>query len=396
MKSLLQEYIDKKLSITDLHKELHQLIEDYETSTGRFLFIYSADFDKGNSKNVNISLTQDDFYIIQDLLRNYTCKKIDFYIESPGGSGESAEEIAKFLHNKFSEVNFIIASEAKSAGTILALSGHNISMTDSGSLGPIDAQVRIGRSVVSAYDYYEWIKEKKIEAAKNRGLNPVDAVIISQVSPGEIKRIINSLEFAKDLVSDWLVKYKFKDWTKTETNGITVDAEYKMKRAKKVAEELTNQSKLRTHGRSLKIEDLREWLKIDRIDDNKDLAEIVYKIKTVIRLIYASSSTYKLFFTDTQKIFRNQVAQGATSIPFPIGNNIKNQKIEAKIEQKCPKCAKVHTLKAIPVDQLSESELKLNDIEDLVCDSCGFNVNLNPVRNQLELQLNRKVKILNN
>ncbi|MDD3721112.1 MAG: hypothetical protein PHW92_01305 [Lutibacter sp.] len=396
MKSLLQEYIDKRLSITDLHKELHQLIEDYETSTGRFLFVYSADFDKGNSKDGNISLTQDDFYIIQDLLRNYTCKKIDFYIESPGGSGESAEEIAKFLHNKFSEVNFIIASEAKSAGTILALSGHNISMTDSGSLGPIDAQVRIGRSVVSAYDYYEWIKEKKIEAAKNRGLNPVDAVIISQVSPGEIKRIINSLEFAKDLVSDWLVKYKFKDWTITETNGITVDTEYKLKRAKKVAEELTNQSKLRTHGRSLKIEDLREWLKIDRIDDNKDLAEIVYKIKTVIRLIYASSSTYKLFFTDTQKIFRNQVVQGGTSIPFPIGNNIKNQKIEAKIEQKCPKCSKIHTLKAIPVDQLSESELKLNDIEDLVCDSCGFNVNLNPVRNQLELQLNRKVKILNN
>src|SRR5690606_1253512 len=190
MKSFLEEYIERRLSITDLHTELHKLIEEYETQTGRLLFVYSADLDKGSTKNANISLTQDDFYIIQDMLRNLTCSKIDFYIESPGGSGESAEEIAKFLHNKFSEVNFIIASEAKSAGTILALSGHNISMTDTGSLGPIDAQVKIGRSVISAYDYYEWITEKKLEAQKNRGLNPVDAVIISQVSPGEIKRII--------------------------------------------------------------------------------------------------------------------------------------------------------------------------------------------------------------
>lgn len=395
MKSLLEEYIDRKLSITDLHAELHKLIEDYETSTGRLLFVYSADIDKGASKNANISLTQDDFYIIQDMLRNHKCKKIDFYIESPGGSGESAEEIARFLHSKFTEVNFIIASEAKSAGTILALSGHNISMTDSGSLGPIDAQVKIGRSVVSAYDYYEWITSKKQEAHKNRGLNPVDAVIISQVSPGEIRRVVNSLEFAKDLVTAWLVKYKFKDWRKTESRGIVVNEQYKLDRAKTVAEELTNQSKLRTHGRSLKIEDLRKWLKIERIDDDKELAEIVYRIKTVIRLIYASSSTYKLFFTESQKIFRNQLGNSGAKLPFPI-DKIRNQKIEANIDQKCPKCAKLHKLKAIPTNQLSDEEQQKDDIQNLTCDNCGFDVDLTPVRNQLELQLNTKVKILNN
>jgi hypothetical protein len=377
-----------------LHKELHRLIEEYETSTGRLLFVYSADIDKGASKNVNISLTQDDFYIIQDMLRQYTCSKIDFYIESPGGSGESAEEIAKYLHNKFQEINFVIAGEAKSAGTILVLSGHNISMTDTGSLGPIDAQVKIGRSIISAYDYYDWINEKKAEAQKNRGLNPVDAVIISQVSPGEIKRIVNALEFAKDLVTDWLVEYKFKDWTVTETQKINVDEKYKRDRAQTVANELTNQSKLRTHGRSLKIEDLREWLKIDRIDDDNALADIVYRIKTVIRLIYASSSTYKLFFTETQKIFRNQISNAGITLPFPI-DKIKNQRIEANINQKCPKCAKMHKFKAVPIEQLNDLEKKENDIENLTCDNCGFNVDLTPVRNQLELQLHKKVRILN-
>lgn len=391
MKSILEEYIDKRLSITDLHQELHRLIEEYITKTGRFLFVYSADFEKGASKNANISLTQDDFYIIQDLLRKKSFKKIDFYLETPGGSGESAEEIAKFLHSKFSEVNFIIASEAKSAGTILALSGHNIYMTETGSLGPIDAQVKIGRSVVSAYDYFEWIKEKRTEAAKNKGLNPVDAVIISQVSPGEIKRIINSLEFAKDLVTEWLVSNKFKNWKKTETKGLHVTPEYKEKRAKEIADKLTNQSKLRTHGRSLKIEDLEEWLKIERIDDDTDLADIVYRIKTVIRLIFGTSSVYKLFFTDNQQIFRNVVTN--TGMTFPSGQP-GSQRIEAEIGQKCSKCGKQHKLKAIPVEHLSEEDKGKGNLESLTCDNCGFNIDLNPVRNQLELQLKNKVHIL--
>ena len=76
------------------------------------------------------------FYNIQDILRESPHTKIDFYIETPGGSGEAAEEIAKFLRKKFDEVNFVVAGEAKSAGTILVLSGDNIYMTDTGSLGP--------------------------------------------------------------------------------------------------------------------------------------------------------------------------------------------------------------------------------------------------------------------
>ena len=378
-----------------MHKELHKLIKDYTFKRGNFLFVYSADIDGSASKNINISLNQDDFYIIQDMLKNSKFSKIDFYIETPGGSGESAEEIAKFLHSKFSEVNFIIAGEAKSAGTILALSGHTISMTDTGSLGPIDAQVKIGRTFISAHDYNEWITKKKREAEKYNGLNPVDAVIISQISPGEIERMVNSLEFAKDLVTKWLVKYKFKNWKKTEKNNKDVTEKDKKERAKEIADELTNQSKLRTHARSLKINDLKKWLKIERIDDNTHLADTVYRIKIVIRLIYASSSTYKLFFTDKEKIVKNDVANSNISFPFPNYHNIQNKKIETDIDYKCPKCQKKHKLKAVPIDQLSKEDIKKEDIHNLTCDNCGFNTNLIPTKNKIELQLNTKMKILN-
>ena len=62
------------------------------------------------------------------------------YIETPGGSGETAEEVVKFLRNNFDTVSFVVSGEAKSAGTIIVLSGDEILMTETGSLGPIDAQ----------------------------------------------------------------------------------------------------------------------------------------------------------------------------------------------------------------------------------------------------------------
>ncbi|MFH1852582.1 MAG: hypothetical protein ABIA75_09580 [Candidatus Neomarinimicrobiota bacterium] len=100
-----------------MSRNLH-LINLYNKHTGRYLFIYASDINKGKNREIDISLVQDDFYTIQDILRESNHKIVDFYIETPGGSGEAAEEIAKFLHKKFEEVNFIVAGEAKSAGTI--------------------------------------------------------------------------------------------------------------------------------------------------------------------------------------------------------------------------------------------------------------------------------------
>jgi len=85
-----------------------------------------------------------DYQVIHEMLRQVDKQKLDLYLETPGGSGEAAEEIVNFLHDKFESVDFLIAGEAKSAGTLMAMSADEIYMTDSGSLGPIDAQVRLG------------------------------------------------------------------------------------------------------------------------------------------------------------------------------------------------------------------------------------------------------------
>ena len=392
--SILNDYLNRRLSVIELHQELTKLLEEYKKITGRHLYIYASDIVKGSNPSVNISLNQEDFYIIQDMLRTDNETKIDIYLETPGGSGESAEEIARFLHNKYEEVNFVIAAEAKSAGTILTLSGDNIFMTETGSLGPIDAQIKIGRSVVSAFDYKIWIDEKKEEAEKYNRLNPLDAIIVSQISPGEIKKVINSLEFAKDLVKDWLVRYKFKNWTITETRKEKVTTEIKKQRAEEVANALTNQTKLRSHGRSLKIEDLSKWLKIEKIDNNKSLADIVYSIKTVIRLIFDQSSTYKLFFYKNNKIMRTYTTSNQQSIPQPPLPLKKLKKLnDIEIGLNCPKCGKHHVIKAHPINKKNNINNPLiTKDEKLICDNCGFEIDLKPIKNDLELKLKTRIK----
>ncbi len=400
MASIISEYIAKRLSILDLKQELNRLRSEYNKITGHNLFIYAADFNKAK-QGIDVSLMQDDFYIIQDILRESDKRQIDFYLETPGGSGESAEEIARFLHSKFEEVNFVIAGEAKSAGTILAMCANNIYMCSTGSLGPIDAQVRIGRSVISAYDYKTWVDERRDEAAKNGKLNPFDALLVSQISPGEIYGIMNSLQFAQDLVKEWLPKYKFKNWEKTETRGLPVTKEMKEKRANEISEKLCNHMDWHTHGRSLKIEDLKEELKIENIDDNPTLADIVYRIKTVIRLIFDTSTDFKLYFWEDCELAKSA---NVANTPFnkpPVLDKPKNIEI-VEFGVPCPKCRKEHKIKGYP--NLTSADIRrlhlqvnplVKDNDILICDTpgCGFTIDLKPIKNMFENQFKKKVTL---
>lgn len=186
--SLMSEYISKRMSAKDLEDELLSLIKKYNDYRKTFLLVMASALGK---QIPDIALTQEDYYIVADMLSDLKdISKVDIYLETPGGSGEAAEEIVEFTRGKFEYVSFVVSGEAKSAGTIMVLSGDDILMTKTGSLGPIDAQVKIGRSTSSAYDYMEWVNEKHSEAHKEGRLNPFDATMVAQISPGELRVLI--------------------------------------------------------------------------------------------------------------------------------------------------------------------------------------------------------------
>lgn len=388
----MSEYIKRGLSAPDLESELLQLISKYNKLQDTFLIVYAAAIGK-SIPIPEVTLNQDDYYIIHDMLRDVDSPKLDFYIETPGGSAEAAEEIVRWLRRKFGDVAFLVSGEAKSAGTIMVLSGNPILMTETGSLGPIDAQVRIGRFVVSAYDYIEWTNEKRKEAQDTRKLNPFDATMVAQISPGELSGLYNALKYAEDLVVNWLVNYKFKDWVITETREIPVTDEMKKKRADEIATELINHARWRSHGRSIKIGDLEELgLKIIRIDDDAKLSDIVYRIQTVCRLLFSTTNTYKIFATEREKIFRRATPTSvAPKIPTKAVADV------AEFEAKCPQCGKVHNVYAKFSDnpQIDKDFQKKGSIvypkdNKLKCD-CGFEIDLSAVRNEIELGVGKKL-----
>lgn len=217
--------------------------------------------------------------------------------------------------------------------------------------------------------------------------------MIAQISPGEISGVYHALKYAEDLVVDWLVKYKFKNWIVTETRGVAVTEKMKLSRAQEIAKELTNHAKWRSHGRSIKIRDLEEiGLKVTRVENDDNLNDVVYRIQTVCRLLFSSTNTYKIFATEKDKVFKSAAPMSTTQrIP------IKQEPDVVEIETICPKCAKVYRLYAKFIDdpRVDENFKKKGDIafpkdNKLKCD-CGFEIDLGGIRNEIEIKTGKKL-----
>lgn len=394
--SYIQEYIGRQRTTSgeDLGKEQQSIIRRFNERYNCYLLIYASATEKVSIPENQVM--RSDFEAIYDLLMNVNAEKVMVYLETNGGSGEAAKEIADFLHEKFKEVYFLITGQAKSAGTILALSGDEIYMTGCGALGPIDAQVKVGRYQSSAYGYMKWVDEKREEAAKNGRLNPFDAQMVAQIAPQEIEGVNNALNFAINCVREWLPKYKFKNWTKTETRNIPVDDAMRVRQAEKIATELTKQDKWYSHGLSLKIRDLNEvGLKPIDVDDDKEMADMVYRIQAINRIIFGSTSSYKIFATATNRILRNAVEKGGQVQLNPAQALQKAEVVEATVT--CQKCLKNITvyMKFKNNPKIDENQKALGNIPfpkdgRLQC-ACGEMFDLNGLRSEIENQKGQKI-----
>ena len=126
--------------------------------TGRPLIAYATDFIAPNpfkaqlaGNLMSISLADKDGF--DEVTRNLPIDaKVDILLHSPGGSAEATESIVAMLRHRFSHVRFIIPNVAKSAATMLAMSGEQVLMDDRSELGPTDPQMifsQEGRVIVA-------------------------------------------------------------------------------------------------------------------------------------------------------------------------------------------------------------------------------------------------------
>lgn len=209
---------------------------------------------------------------IRDTLEGFARKpnakqsKLAFVLETPGGYAETARRISDIIRYHYREVDFIIPSHAMSAGTILALSGDAIHMDYYSVLGPIDPQVPDADGhLVPALGYLIQY-ERLIKKANDGDLSTAEMQLLLSFDQTRLYAYEQARDLSRSLLEEWLVQYKFKDWTVTASSGRSVTLEMKQHRAKEVADKLNDVRLWNSHGIGISMRRLQDELNL-RIDD---------------------------------------------------------------------------------------------------------------------------------
>lgn len=211
--------------------------------------------------------------------------KLVVIIQTPGGIIEVVQRIVETLRYHYEEVEFIIPNFAMSAGTVLVMSGDAIHMDYFSVLGPIDPQVvNANGQYVPALGYLDHYSEL-IQKSRDGELTTAEMnYLIENFDSAELYQFEQARLLSINLLKDWLVRYKFKNWTKTESRGVPVTNQYRTRRATSIAKKLSNSSHWHSHGRGISMEVLRRDLNL-QIEDFGQNPKISYNVRTYNSLL---------------------------------------------------------------------------------------------------------------
>jgi hypothetical protein len=218
--------------------------------------------------------------IIEELNEDSENDTLYVILTTNGGSAHAVERYVNILRHHYKEINFIVPDYAFSAGTIFCMSGDNILMDYFSVLGPIDPQVKNKEGTwVPALGYLDKVNEL-ITKAQNNKLSNAEFLILKDFDLAELRGYEQAKELTITLLENWLVKYKFKNWSYHRTDpilkGQKVTKKQKIDRAKEIGLKLSDNGRWKSHGRPINIEAL-EGLKLEIQDyaKNKPLNNLV-------------------------------------------------------------------------------------------------------------------------
>jgi len=199
--------------------------------------------------------------------RNPASKKLVILLTTGGGYLEPVLRMVATLRKHYDVIDFVIPNYAYSAGTVFAMSGDAIHMDYYSRLGPIDPQIESSSGMsISALGHLEKFNALMEKAQKGKISTAEVQLLISGFDQGELYYYEQARDLSIAAIEEWLVKYKFKNWTKTQTKKRTVTLAMKKARAKRIGEQLNDTKKWHSHGYGISMEVLRKDLNL-LIDD---------------------------------------------------------------------------------------------------------------------------------
>lgn len=381
---IYSEYLDQNLTFQQLTAERKNQLSRIAQLRQRDVLVFAADLNKGDAP---ISISYPDLLPIQDQLANLHGTAIDLILETPGGSGEVAEDIVRLLRDKYaSSVAVIVPGWAKSAGTIMTMAANEILMDSFSAVGPIDAQLVWQGKTFSAHALLEGLEKIKREVEETGKLNLAYVPMLQGISPGELQSAENAQKFAGALVREWLAVYKFQPWNTHSSDGRPVTEDEKRERAEEIARVLSDHGRWLTHARSIKLTDLEAMrLKVTDFSKEPELADAIRRYYTLLQMTF-SSAIYKLIETPSSQIMRFLSPPSPPVQPQAPGD-------VAIVEASCGKCqAKLKVQANLgQTHPLQQGCLPYPADNQLQCPDCDNVIDLSDARRQIEAQAGKPV-----
>lgn len=293
----------------DLFDEVVRGINKIEGLRERPCLVYVGNVVRRESGDSGIDSTDDLPFIEMVQKVPAEIKKADIYLATLGGSAHQVSRFVNCLRARFDEIDFIIPSFCMSAGTLFALSGDNIWMTERACLGPIDPQVptKDGRYVPAQalLLLIDQLQQQGDNAMKKGGTVPWAAVrIIDSIDKKELGDAITASRYSTMMASQFLNNYKFRNWRVRETSKQEVTSEYREERANQIADALASHDRWKSHGHAISRDVLWNEIKL-RIEHPKgELERAVIRLWALFNWIFDKTSILKMIVSKEYRYCR--------------------------------------------------------------------------------------------
>ncbi|HBR16998.1 MAG TPA: hypothetical protein DD725_05220 [Deltaproteobacteria bacterium] len=260
------------------------------------LIVYVVDFlneGKARAAGSGILLDWSDKEGFIEAIQDIDGDVVDILLHSPGGIAEAADSIVDIIRGRFQHVRFLIPNMAKSAATMLALSGDQILMDVASELGPIDPQFNFRKGDGTFVTAPAQAIIDQFEAAQKKIAKDPTALapwlpILQQYGPSLYQEAQNAIKLFRNLVKKWLMKHMFKGSSKKEV------------RARVIANYLSNHNNFKSHAKRIGINDIKETkalkaLQVVDIREDPELLNRVWGLYHAISLTFGFTAAYKVF-----------------------------------------------------------------------------------------------------
>jgi hypothetical protein len=238
---------------------------------------------------------------ISDLAHSVSGSAADIFVVNNGGSAEATERIVTFLRGRFKTLRFILAGNAYSAATLMALAADEVLMTSVATLGPIDPQINgiPARAILRAFERIE----KRLKEEGPRALSAY-MPLISKYDLHIFEICRSAEELSEELARTWLARYMLR-------------CDQKDDRVDGIVKFFISYDIHKSHGRSIGRERARELgLPIKDVEEIAGLEPLVRSLFNQYQFWFDKTAQYKVFENAYGINWGRQAAQMALQVPF--------------------------------------------------------------------------------